>query len=145
MVGPFRNLHGLDGKTSFYIVMFVSILLMMIIMFRLNAAMTPKSEPILPAATSQFLQADQHPRPQPNYLQHAAEGQAYLHKLLLQSSGHFDRLNADDQSFVDGVLGGRERLYFPRMYRGMKSNARAAGAASSKHERSGDTLKRKKV
>ena len=78
-------------------------------------------------------------RPQPNYLKHAGEGQAYMHKLLVQSGGDLNRLNADDRSFVESVLGGHAHRYFPIMYRGMTSKTKPGAATSSNHGHSSDT------
>jgi hypothetical protein len=128
MVGPLRHLHGINGRTLFCILLVGSLILVMIILL-------PGSKPTLTSKSVPSLQ----PRPQPNYLEHPQEGQAYMHTLLVQSGGDFDRLNAGNQAFVDGVLGGHARRYFPLMYREMTSKARGGAAASSTHERSSDT------
>jgi len=140
MVGPLRHLQGSNGRTLFCILFVVSLLFVASSLLPgLRPTLTPHSAPTVPESVNQSLQAHRQPRAQPNYLEHAEEGQAYMHKLLVQSGGNFDRLNADDQSFVEAVLGGHAHRYFPMMYRGMTSKTKPGTAASSNHGRSSDT------
>jgi len=138
MVGPLGQWHGINKRTLFPVLLVVFFLFMAIL---ISSGLKSTLKPALavPGPVNQPLQASLQSRPQPNYLKHAGEGQAYMHKLLVQSGGNFDRLNVGDQTFVEAVLGGHARRYFPMMYRGMTSKSKPGAAAPSKYVPSGAT------
>lgn len=138
MVGPLGQWHGINKRTLFPVLL-VAFFLFMAILISSGLKSTLKPAPAVLGSVNQPLQASLQSRPQPNYLKHAGEGQAYMHKLLVQSGGDLNRLNTDDRSFVESVLGGHAHRYFPIMYQGMTSKTKPGAATSSNHGHSSDT------
>ena len=141
MVGPLRHLQSVKGRMMFWVILIIFMVLAVGLMSRgLKSTISPESATEVPASVNQPLQANVQSRPQPNYLEHAADGQAYLHKLLIQSGGNLDRLKANDRTFVESVMGGHADRFFPMMYRGMTSKVRTGTIPHSKHKRSNEAI-----